>query len=153
MLLTIAYVVYIAQIVTISLLMLPIQIKLRKSVTEIAIKAMNNYYVRLIVIALILLMIGLFVENLYTSLKYADVRYETAEVIATSSVRHETLMKLFRAQRNVYLTFSVNFNWVVLWGIQRFIKTIYLLGTDQLNNKETKKSTIVNNSLDHLKQK
>jgi hypothetical protein len=152
MLLTIAYVVYIIQIVTISLLMLPIPIKFRKSVTELAIKAINNYYVRIFVTALILFMVGSFVENLYTSLKYDDVRYETAETIATSSMKHELLMKLFRAQRNVYLTFSVNFNWVVLWGINRFIKTIYILEIERSNNnKETEENT--NESSEHLKRK
>lgn len=80
-------------------------------------------------------MFGLFVENLLTVWRYADLKNEVSDAMtAAIGSKHEILMKLFRAERNAYLTFIINFNWLVLYGIQNFIGTICRLESTKTMN-------------------
>ena len=125
MFLTIAFVVFAVQSLTILLLVLPIPIKLRRSITELAMSLAKNKYLRFVLMALVLFIFGLFVENLLTVLRYDGFKQDINDInFTTINGKHEVLMKLFRAQRNMYLTFIVNFNWIVLFGIHGFITTI-----------------------------
>jgi len=78
---------------------------------------------------------GLLIENLMTMWKYADRKNEIIDTITpVIGNKHEILMKLFRAERNAYLTFIVNFNWMVLYGIHHFIITICHLESNKIMN-------------------
>lgn len=135
MFLSIAYLIFLAQVAAISLLILPIPIKLRRSVTDLVTSLFRNTYVRFGMMLLMFVMLGLFVENLLTVWRYADLKNEIGDVMNSAiGGKHEILMKLFRAERNAYLTFIINFNWLVLYGIQNFITAICRLESTRTMN-------------------
>lgn len=84
---------------------------------------------------LILVTIGLFIENVNLAIRYSDIKYDIDDHLITKTVsnKHEVLIKMFRAQRNMYLTFFVNFNWIIVCGIHQLFVIIGDL-TDKKEN-------------------
>lgn len=74
--------------------------------------------------SLIVIILGIFCESLWGIYKYDGIRQEFNEVMngITFGGKCDVLLKLFRAQRNAYLTFMVSFNWIVLYGLDNLIK-------------------------------
>ena len=129
MFLTLAYGLFIFQAIALLLLILPIPIRIRRYVTESVVAMSDSFYLRTAFTIIAMIMFGLFVENLVTVYKYDALRHDLSDILLNHAIpgKHEVLLKLFRAQRNLYLTFMVNFNWLVMYGIYKFIRTIHHL--------------------------
>lgn len=123
MFLTIAYFVFVLQIATILPLILSLPIKIRRSLTEMFTYFVKNVYVRYLFIVIGMILLFLFAENLLAVWRYSQLKTELSDAvgIGVTSGKHEILMKLIRAQRNMYLTFFVNFNMIVLYGLKSLI--------------------------------
>ena len=134
MFLTLAYCVFIVQIFIISLSIIPISIKIRRNIVEFGIRIFNNISMRIFLMIIMCIMVGLFVENFYNVSRYTELKQDLDETNMMTMVGNkcEIMLKLFRAQRNMYLTFIVNFNWIILYGIHEFINTIYVLESDKV---------------------
>lgn len=89
-------------------------------------------------------MMGLFAESLWSVMRYDEMKNDGIVDPGIINHKHEIMLKLFRSQRNMYLTFIVNFNWIVLYGIRKFIYRIYTLelietiATKNINDREKK---------------
>lgn len=151
MFLTIAYTVFLAQTFIIAILLLPVPLKLKKIMTKLFENTVNNTYAKFVLMALIVMTLGLYIESLYSSYRYAGIRHEADELNTGSIVlaRNELLVKLFRSQRNMYLTFIVNFYWLILFGIYRYVKNIIAL---EFENSRLKIS-LTNTSVDSVFKK
>ena len=127
MFLALAYVLFLFQIVTILLLISPLPIRIRHYISELSNLITNNFYIKIIFFIGVAIMLGLFVENLMTVIRYDGIIHNFSDTILTNvyAGKHEIMLKLFRAQRNMYLTFIVNFNWVIIFGIQMLIRIIH----------------------------
>lgn len=127
MFLSLAYCIFVAQIVTITTLILPLPIKVRETIARLCANTHKHTYLRPLMFMLFMLMAGLFCENILTSWKCESLRLVHNDGGAPLSLagKHENMEKLYRAQRNMYLTFSVVFNWIVLYGICGLINSIY----------------------------
>lgn len=85
----------------------------------------GNYYCRITLLLICIVALGFFAESMITIRKYNDIREDINDtVLSTYKGKHEVLLKLFRAQRNAYLTFGVIFNWVIIYNIISFLTTI-----------------------------
>jgi len=136
-----AYITLIFQIGLIVLTVLPFPNRMKKTIAEFIVKMGSNGFVKVFFYMLVGVMFLLFVDNLRTEYKYEAMKHEIDRAVATSATvggKHETLMNLFRAQRNVYLTFMANFNWFVLYGFYMFIKKIHLLETQNTSTQSKK---------------
>jgi hypothetical protein len=145
MFLTIAYTTFLVQTSTIIFLLLPVPLKLKKLITNIFEKVLSNKYAKFVLVPLIAMTLGLYVESIYNSLRYESIRYETIDSITANAGKNELLVKLFRSQRNMYLTFIVNFYWLILFGIYRFINNIIDLEYENSRLKISLTNTNVNN--------
>lgn len=137
MFLEIAYALFVSQIILILLLMSPIPMRIKQFIIKFSTYASINFYTKIVLTITVAVMFGLFCENLFTVLKYTDIRHTFSDSILTTmySNKHEIMLKLFRAQRNMYLTFFINFNWLVIYSIQKFINLINNL-TSQMPPRE-----------------
>lgn len=119
------YVLFVIQIIAILFLILPFPNKFKRSfILKIQILVHNNNYVKIMIVAIVLIVTGLFIESLWNIYKYDGIRLELDEAnyAITYGGKQDILLKLFRAQRNAYLTFMVTFNWIVLYGLDNLIK-------------------------------
>lgn len=141
MFLVIAYSFFIAQILTILFLISPVSIRIKRYIIEKTVSLSGNIYIKTLFMIGVAIMSGLFVENLLTVLKYNGIRHEFSDTILTTAYasKYEIMLKLFRSQRNMYLTFIINFNWIIIYSIQKLIKHVYNLESDDV-------STVVPNS-------
>ena len=130
MFLNIAYMLFIFQIFAVIFLMLPLPSRIRTMLFDFLVRIKTNLYIRCIVTVVMLIVIGLFVENLMTTLKYSETKTSTSMIMIDSMNmnpmtivnRNEMLIKLYRAQRNIYLTFNVIFNWIIIYRFYGFIR-------------------------------
>lgn len=111
------------QIIAILIMILPIPTRIKNYFAQIMISLSENFVIRTILLMLVIMGVGLFMENGMSAYKY-DRLYEQIHLTSPISGINEILLKLFRAQRNMYLTFFVNFNWIVIYGFYKFIKKI-----------------------------
>ena len=151
MFLQIAYALFIIQTIAICVLILPIPIRIRRIVIELATFVTKDFRIKCCITVVILVMFGLYIENFLASQKYSDFKYDISETVKSVSKainQHEIMLKLYRAQRNMYLMFIVNFNWVVLYGLQSFIAKLYTLELENnmLKTKENKTDDDKNNN-------
>lgn len=119
------YAIFVIQIIVILFLILPLSNRFKRiSISKIHCIIHSNVYVKIIIIAIILLIIGLLIESVWNIYKYDGIREEYNEIVygLTYGGKQDVLLKLFRAQRNAYLTFMVSFNWIVLYGLDNLIK-------------------------------
>jgi hypothetical protein len=150
MFLDIAYGIFLMQIGVILALILPVSIKFKKHLIDLISMALKNFYVKITMIVVMVVMFGLYCENFMTSHKYSDIKGELDESLSAGSLmgmgmgKQEILIKMFRAQRNMYLTFFVNFGWIIIYGLHKFILTIF--------DYETKLAMIATNKQSEVKQ-
>lgn len=139
MFLTLAYSLFIFQVIIISLLILPIGIRIKHNATNFVATKLNNFHLKTIFAIIVIVIVGLFIENLIIAFRYDALRHDLTNALSnhviSSSSKHEILLKLFGAQRNLYLTFTVNFNWIVMYTIHKYIQIIHRLESLIENNK------------------
>lgn len=128
MFLELAYALFVTQIVLISLLVSPISMRVKQYIIRLCTYLVTNFYTKILCTIIVFIMLGLFFENLFNVLKYVDIRHSFSDTILTTlySNKQEIMLRLFRVQRNMYLTFIVNFNWLVIYSIQKFINIIII---------------------------
>lgn len=143
MFLTLVYFVLIFQVAFISLLLLPISTKIRHNLIRLASFIVSNQIIRAMMFVLIIITFGLFIENIRMELRYSNIKddFDDKIVSGTVSNKHEVLIKMFRAQRNTYLTFFANFNWIIVYGLHQLFVIIsnYEARLSELNVVSEKK--------------
>jgi hypothetical protein len=136
MFLSLAYVLFILQTFIILFLILPIPIKVKNALSELVAKLMKYMCMRYMLIILVIIMFGLYIENLIASFKYSDIKEDSVTLpltMATSVInKNDILLKMYRAQRNMYLTFCINFNWIIMYGLNSFVTKIYKIENNQI---------------------
>lgn len=125
MFLSLAFGLFIAQIFVIVALLVPTVYCLKQYLTNIMSKLYGNYHCRLVLLFISIVALGFFAESMMTIRRYDDIREDFNDAtLSTYKGKHEVLLKLFRAQRNAYLTFGVIFNWIIIYSILNFLTTI-----------------------------
>jgi|SRR5579872_4177566 len=125
MFLSLAYGLFIMQLILIVVLLVPTVHCLKQRLINIMSMICGNYHCRLVLSLIVIIAFGLFAENMKTISRYNDIRDDFDEAsMSTYKGKHEVLLKLFRAQRNAYLTFGVMFNWLIIYSILNLLITI-----------------------------
>lgn len=123
MFLELAYFLFISQVIAILLMVLPIPIKIKRSIIESIAHLTNNVYVKITCFIIVVAMLGLFFENLSTVMRYSNIL--SLSTYSNNSNKIEIMLKLYRAQRNMYLTFIVNFNWFIIYGFRKLTNALF----------------------------
>lgn len=153
MFLTLGFAISVLQMVLITLLIVPIPSSFKSFLINMIRYVISN--IKIVFLILVILTLGSFFENLFAALRYSSLNLDYSEVITVSVVgKHELMMKLFRAQRNTYLMLMVNFNWFVLYGLYKFITSLYSLENAHSSEQDMIKGEITESDLemDNLKE-
>lgn len=127
MFLSLAFGILVVQIGLILFLTLPVPIRLRRVVINGWNLLFESAWIRTGLTILVIIVFGLFAENMITTFKYSEYAHHVSDTFTSTVVangKHEIYLKLLRAQRNMYLTFCVNFNWIILYSLAGLISKI-----------------------------